>query len=506
MSRSMKKDAIASYSNLFISILTGITVVPIIESHIGKNYFGIYQFIFTLTAYTAIMNMGLTKTVERYVAKYAVRKEEDKESLIVSMVVSIYLMASLVLVLIISVLYMQFGNIFAFTGDELMIAKQCFLLASVNATLNIPAMSFLAHLKGRGRFFITYNFHSVYIVSRMIMVILMLNLGYGIVTVFLVDLILNQTLNLSYALFSIIKYKIKLNIFKYDKELFIKLFQFTLFVSVGSIGDLLYWNTDNIILGIMSTSDVIAEYALSQSLMTYFIRYTTAFTGLLLPRFMEKAEEVEKEHRAKHMGLAFIKATRIHGFIMSFAVVNFIVFGRDLIRVWVGNDYQMTYTYSIILLIPMWIAFSQVSGIDILYVMNEHKTRIIIYTFNAFANIFLTVLLVKLYGPIGAAISTSVTMIIGTIILLNIYYSRLFQYKLWDYFREVYLVNLLFSVLVIGLGVVFNQEIKPFISVGHEFVNLVVRGILFNILFVLVILFGWLRTSERKALLSNFNR
>jgi len=263
MASTIKRDAAASYTNLFVSIAVGFLLVPIIESHIGKSYFGIYQFIFTLTAYSAIMNMGLTKTVERYVAKSAVRGEQNQENLIVSMVISIYLLAAAVLIVLIAILYHQFGNIFAFKGNEMVIAKQCFLIASINATLNIPAMTFLAHLKGRGRYFITYNLHTVFIVCRMVVIIGLLQMGFGIVAVFVTDLVLNQTLNFSYALYSISKYKLKLVLFHFEGEMFRKLFHFTLFISLGAIADLLYYNTDNIILGIMSTSDVIAEYALS---------------------------------------------------------------------------------------------------------------------------------------------------------------------------------------------------------------------------------------------------
>lgn len=491
-----KKNVLASYTNLFITILSALILVPIIETNLGKNYYGIYQFVFSLAVYTELMSLGLGKTVERYVAKYSQEEKEEIESATVSIALSIYMFTGLLYLAGVAILYSQFGNIFNFSDNEIEIAKICFLIAAFNAVLNVPASLFFYHLRGRGRFAFVFNMGTIKAVLRVLIIILILHYGYGMAALFVVELILVQSVNLIFAYVSLSKYRLSVKMFYFEKQLFNKLFQYTTFVFLIGVAELLYWNTDNIILGIFTNAEIIAEYALSQRLLSYFFMYSIAFSGLFLPLFMEHYVEDSRSESNDRIIKLFITSSRVMGILMSFAIVNFLVLGHDFIMLWIGPRYSMTFVYTVIILIPYGFVLSQSPGIEMLYVMKKHKARTYILLVSAAFNISITVYLVQVLGAVGAAVATSVTLFMGNFILLNIYYRRLLSMDLGLYLREVFLKNVLISSLVLFYGHVLNSLI-PQVSVLH----FVVKGSLLNVLFIPLLGLILLSLDERRTLL-----
>lgn len=495
MGRFRNLDAISSYANLFITIISALILIPIIESNVGKNYYGIYQFILTLAIYSEMISLGLGKTVERYVAKYSAEHNKDLESAAVSITLFIYMITAAVFFAGAGVLTWQFGNIFNFRGSELDVARLSFVIAAFNAGLNVIASLFWCHLRGRARFSFVYNLFTANALLRVPLFILLLRAGHGIVTLFLVDLILAQSINLVYASVSIITYRLNIKLFYFDKALFKKFFQFTVFIFLGGIGNLLYWNADNIILAIFTNAEIIAEYALSQRLLDYFFRYSIAFSGLFLPQFM--ANYMAKGQHLQNSALAdlFTRSSRVMGILMSFAIVNFLVLGRDFIVLWIGPHYPMTYVYAAIILVPYWLVLSQSTGTEMMYVMKRHKVIALIYLGTALVNIAATVYLVQRIGPIGAAISTGATLLVGVFLLGNLYFRHLLQLNLLDHFKAVFLKNALVSVVVLMYGFGLNQVITR-VSV----VNFIGKGMLLNLIFIPLIYLVFLTRDERRAI------
>lgn len=501
MPNNIKKDAMSSYMNLMITIVAGFIAVPIIENNVGKSYFGIYQFVFSLAAYSELMGLGLRKTVERYVSQYAIQKKHDMESTIVSMVITIYLGACIIFFAAAGLVYINFESIFNFNGNELNIARACFMIAAINGALNIPAFVFQSFLRGRGKYSFVFNVGTVQVITRIFLVAFFIKKGYGIFSIFMIDLILFQVGNIFFAFTTIYRYKIRIRLFQFDKELFSSLLKFSAFVFLGGIAETLYWSTDNIILGIYTNSAVIAEYALSQRLINYFYRYGTAFSGLFLPSLMEHYYSDDKKESCNNLIELFTSASRQQGIITSFAIVNFIILGNHFIKLWVGDNYSMTYIYTIIILLPFWMVLTQSTGLEVLYVMKRHKVNTFIHLASACLNIISTVILVQMIGPKGAAISTSVTLFVGSVVLSGLYYKHLLKMSIGTYLKRVYSKNLTASAVILlygfGLNLVFPD---------HGIGSFMLKGILLNIVWIPVIIIFLLSPSDKGSLSRFFNR
>ena len=61
-------------------------------------------------------------------------------------------------------------------------------------------------------------------------------------------------------------------------------------------------------------------------------------------------------------------------------------------------------------------------GIEIQRAKNMHKARSAVYLFIAIANVFVSIPLIKLMGPAGAALGTAISLFAGNIIFMNWHY------------------------------------------------------------------------------------
>ena len=99
-----------------------------------------------------------------------------------------------------------------------------------------------------------------------------------------------------------------------------------------------------------------------------------------------------------------------------------VIFGKAFISLWAGSDYVDAYQMALLLLLPVTIPLIQNLGIEIQRAKNMHKFRSWVYLFIAIGNVLISIPLVKAYGGLGAALGTSIALVIGNILIMNWYY------------------------------------------------------------------------------------
>jgi O-antigen/teichoic acid export membrane protein len=101
-----------------------------------------------------------------------------------------------------------------------------------------------------------------------------------------------------------------------------------------------------------------------------------------------------------------------------------IFFGQPFINMWAGTNYSEAYPITLLLIIPVTIPLIQNLGIEIQRTKNMHQFRSWVYLFIAIGNVFMSVPLTKLYGGVGAATGTAISLLLGNGIAMNWYYHK----------------------------------------------------------------------------------
>ena len=71
-----KTGVILSYVLLIVEIFSTLLFTPFLIRSLGQAEYGIYQLVISITAYLALLDLGVGNSVIRYIAKY--RANNDK--------------------------------------------------------------------------------------------------------------------------------------------------------------------------------------------------------------------------------------------------------------------------------------------------------------------------------------------------------------------------------------------------------------------------------------------
>ena len=185
--------------------------------------------------------------------------------------------------------------------------------------------------------------------------------------------------------------------------------------------DILYWSTDKLIIGWALGTAATAVYNIGASFNGYITGLSTAISGLLIPRLTEMAVKDAPKEEFTNL---FIKIGRLQFILISFILSAFVAFGRQFILLWAGAEYDRAYPVALLTMIPVTVPLIQNTGLNILYALNKHKFRSIVYACVAVVNVGLTFWWVEDYGIVGAAMATCAAYVTGNIVIINWYYWK----------------------------------------------------------------------------------
>jgi O-antigen/teichoic acid export membrane protein len=276
--------------------------------------------------------------------------------------------------------------------------------------------------------------------------IVLLHEGYrarGMVIVTTVFNVLSLFVNYLYARYKI---KVKIKFSRVNWGFFREIGTYSFYIFLNAIMDRVYWSTGQFILGAVSGTVAVAVYSVAITLQQMYMSFSTAISSVFLPRITAM---VAKKATDREISNLFIRTGRIQYIVLIFILSGFIVFGRQFIALWAGPMYGESYFVALLFFIPLTVPLVQNLGISILQARNRMKFRSLVYVVIALLSIGISVPLGKGYGAIGAACGTAAALVLGQIIIMNIYYYRKQGIDIPTFWREIFRMS--FCPLIIGV-------------------------------------------------------
>ena len=238
------------------------------------------------------------------------------------------------------------------------------------------------------------------------------------------------------------------------------------------IVDQINWSVDKFILGIFGGTTAVAIYAVGGQINTMYMSLSSSISSVFIPR-VNKIVAMD-ENNNKELTELFTKVGRIQFIILAMVIGGFIVIGQYFINVWAGNDYNNAYYVALLLIVPVTVPLIQNLGIEIQRAKNMHKFRSIVYFFIAIGNVFMSIPLVQLFGEIGAALGTCLTMVLGNIILMNWYYQVKIKMDMKYFWKQIsMLMPCVIVTVLLSLGlskILVVNSIIHFLIIGIFYV------------------------------------
>lgn len=501
-----KKEKEISILITYVGLILGIALyffsTPFALKYLGKNEFGVYSLVYTIVSYFTILDFGFGNAIVRYTSKYLALKNDDKLKQINGLFLITYTVIGIIALFIGLILITKSDSIFkSLTLEEIKLVKLMLNIALINIVLSFPLSVFQSILKGYGKFIISEVVHVFKILLSPLSIFLAIRLNLNCVGIIIIQTVTNilvALIPLYYCCFKLnIKFSLKKS--KDNFEMFKEIVKFSFYVFLGLIVIKVFWSTDQIILGAYVGSFSVSVCSLISQIVQYYSSISETITKPYLTIITK--EITLAKNKTLNFTNTFIKIGRVQYYLLFLIMSGFIVFGKEFIILWAGKDFIEVYYLSICILIPLTIPAIQNVGVAILQSLNIHKFRSIVYFVIAILNVILSLLLVNKYGIHGTTFGTVSSLVIGHVIIMNIYYKRRLNLNLFKFWSNIFVITIKVLPLTI-LSFIFNY----YFSLNNSWILLFIKIFVYAILYFSILYFVVFSLDEKKSIKLFFER
>ena len=456
----LKIGAVLSYVQMGVSLIIGLIYTPIMIKLLGQSEYGVYSAVTSTVGFLSVLSFGIGAGYIKYYARY--KKKNDQESIykLNGLFLIIFSIIGLIAFICGTLMVLNIETIFSdgFTSEEYRVAKILMFVLTVNTALNFSFGIFGTIISANEKFVFLKSVGIIRTVIGPLLNIVFLYCGYRSISIAFLTLIMTIIVETTYFIHLVVKLKNKFIFKGFEKGIFKSLFVYTGFIALNMIVDQINWNVDKVLLGRFVGSAAVAVYAVGSSLQTHYISFSTAISGIFIPKIhkiINQTADNEIEQRGALSDL-FIRVGRIQFLILGLLLTGVIFFGKPfIVKYWAGEGYDEAYIIAVALMASGTISLIQNVGIEIQRALDRHRFRAIAYFFMAILNVVMSIFLCQKYGAVGCVIGTVVAVILANGVMINIYMHKRCNVDIIAFWKNI-LRMMLGWVPVIGVGIVIN--------------------------------------------------
>lgn len=454
----LKAGVVLNYVVIFLNTVVGLLYTPYMLRMMGQSEYGLYSLVASVIAYMTVLDLGFGNAIVRYTAKFRAEKKTEEQYEMFGMFFLLYLVIGIIAFGIGLGLYFNVDTLFGdtMTAVELDRARIMMLLLVANLAFTFPMSIWGSIIQAYEDFVFQKSLNIIRIILNTVVMICLLHFGYKAVAMVVVQTIFNiltLVINFIYC-------RRKLNIhiyfrFKHFHWGFLKevaIYSFWIFLN--AIMDRVYWSTGQFVLGAMVGTAAVAVFAIAIQLEGMYMQFSTAISSVFLPKVTAM---VATNRSRREISDLFIRTGRIQYIVLAYILSGFIIFGRQFIELWAGADYTDAYIISLLFFIPLTVPLIQNLGITILQARNEMKFRSILYIIIALVSLAMQIVLTRFFGGIGCAMGVSGALVVGQILIMNVYYRRRQDLDIKTFWKEISKMSIIPIVLIFSSMLVIRH-------------------------------------------------
>lgn len=475
----LKAGAVLSYISMGLGFIISLIYTPIMLRLLGQSEYGLYNLVASVVSYLGLLNFGFGSAYMRYYSKYKAREDTDNIARLNGMFLVIFSVIGIVAVVAGIILTFYTDVIFGakLTDTEIAKAKALMIIMVINTAISFPNIVFSTYITANEKFVFQKILGIIKLIVNPLIMLPILFLGYGSIGMVVVTTILNiiiEIINVNFCFKKLdMQFSFKGSNFSLAKEMVV----FSSFIFLHMIMDQVLWNVDKLILGILWGTSSVAIYSIGALLNTYYISFSTAISNVFIPRVNNIVFSMDKDSVNNTLTDLMIRIGRIQLIVISLIMLGIVFFGQPFIVKWAGENYRDSYYIALILIIPVTFPLTQNIGIAIQRAKNMQQFLAIVNAFIAALNIIISIPLAKLFGGIGSAIGTSISMIIGNLLITNWYYHYKIGLNMKKFWVEI---SKLFPAM--GLPIIFGIILSFSINL-YSIKNFLIFGIMFVMIY-----------------------
>lgn len=491
----VKWGAILSYLLIIINSCYGFLIVPYILSSLGEVEYGVYKTISSLSSSLMILDLGLGGTTMRYIAKFKSDGKKEKIESFISMALGEGFIICAVLAVVSGVVYALIPTIYAngLSSAEIILAEKLFFILAVNMVFHIIENIFNGIISGHNNFTFANGLKLFRIISRIALIFIVFSFEKNAVALVLIDLVLTVfQIAVEFVYVKVkLKVKVKLSFKNWDKEIFKESFKYTFLLFITTIAAQINNNLDNVVIGAIQGAAPVAIYSMGLLIFGMFEQLSTSLSSVMLPTI---TNILKKDTDGTEIQKTIVQIGRIQFMLLGAAFVGFIVLGKSLIGLWLGEGYGDVYVITLILMAPALLELCVNVCLSVLRAKNMLGFRTVVLFAVTVMNAVITVVGVKLFGYYAAAVGTALSFLIGSVVIMNIYYYKKFSFRMMKIYKQIFSGTWL-CLLISGGAITVSSH---FLTDG--WLSFILNIVVFCVVYAVTMLLFGLKKEEKRTI------
>lgn len=487
----LKIGIVLNYVSVAATFIIGLLYTPFLIRTLGQTDYGIYALALAIAGYLSLLDLGIGNAIVRYIAENQVIGTKEKESKLVGYFFKIFSYIGLITVVIgISISWNLQGVVSSdFSNEQIKTLQWMILVLTVNFAVGFMLNTFSAVLQAYEKFIFLKLANVIRVSLTPILSVVYLFYSSNLIVLTAILAFVNiAILSISYFYYKK-TLKIKMSFKQVEKTFKKEILGYSLVIFVVAIADKVYWQTDQILLGMLKNPEAVAVYALAIQFVSIFMSLSIAINSVFLPRV---THIVSGENYISKLNALFIKVSRFQTFIMGLFLSGFVLIGEIFIELWVGESFKLAYLIVVILMSTFSLDLIQNLGLVIMQAKGKYIFRAYTLTVCSVLNILVSIPIIKIYGGLGTAVITAIFVFIGNVLVLNFYYHKVLKLDIINYWRKIgKLIAIIIMIAIVGA--VIKEK-----TLVNDWGSLFIYIFMYSFLYCVVIYFVYLTKNERR--------
>lgn len=493
-STEKKLGVILQYLQMGLSILINFMYTPIMLRILGKSQYGIYNLSNSIISYLNLLSLGFGASYMRFYSRY--RRDDDNKS--IRRLNGLFLVVFLIMgtIALVCGLLMSFNVSWFFNEsysvDDIHIARILMIFMSLNLAMSFPDSVFTAYVTAQEKFIFQKVLNMAKTVVSPLLTLPLLLLGYGSIGMVVVTTVVTVFADSANLLFCIRKLGMSFDFRHPNFKLFKEIAVFSSFLAMNQIIDQINWTMDKVVLGKFCSGAAVAVYAIGSQINNYYLQFSTAISGVFVPQVNRIVASDRKERlKDKELTELFVKVGRVQFIVLMLILTGFYFFGKFFVLKWAGDEYLNSYYVALLLITPVTIPLIQNLGIEIQRAKNMHQFRSYIYLVMALLNIVISICLAQIWGEIGAAVGTTISLVLANGIIMNWFYQVKIGIDIFYFWKQI---GRFIPALVVPIIAGIMLNIKP----CENLFDFAIRVIIYSTVYCLSFYFLGMNAYEKE--------
>jgi O-antigen/teichoic acid export membrane protein len=455
--RKLLMGSISRFVLVGAQIAVGFFMMPFLLEHLGNRWYGIWTILSSLLAYFYLMDIGLGYAVQLYSARYLAQKDYARANSVINTALVVYSGISVVILLVTAALAATVDQ-FVSAGSEVNLIALAVLILGVNVALDFPILAISGIIGAYHRFDLLNCSRLVMLAVNTVLTILFVGRGYGVLALALIALVCGQLSNLSFYLIS--KYcfrELKISPRFFEKSQVRELAHYSLWSMLNSIGSMIKFKLQPAVIAFFGGPVMVTHYVVGSRLADYFRDLVLQVTNLTMP-LLARYHVLEQNDQIREK-LRFL--LKVNTLLAVFGGGMIIIIGKAFIARWLGSEFVTSYPVLVVLIVAMTVEVMIHPARTAMTAMGKIRFVGVLEMGEALINIALTIVLVRYYGILGAALGLAIPLLLLKLFLVPTILCRQLQMKTALLYRSMIPAVLATGLYLLAYGWILARYFAP---------------------------------------------